>query len=491
VAHQLPRDLAHLFDTNVFFPERNTLAYSDAMLLLGLVAAPAVWLGVPLIIVHNLLVIASFVTAALAMARLVAYFTPSREAQVIAALVFAFAPYRAAHIVHLELLWSAFIPLALLAMYRLVERPSPARGIAFGGAVGLQGLCSIYYAVFLAIWLPMALVLSRLHVARPWCRSHVYALAVAMVTGAVLLSPYAIPYASARSTLGPRDAGDIHSFSATLSDYLRPSRHNRAYPVALRATNDERGLTIGIVTSVLAILGIALAPSGVALAIGVLTVMAIGLSLGVNGTLFEPLREIFPPLDGFRAFARFGVLALLGASLLCALAVARLLEARRVLQRRMLATALSALLLAEYWIAPIDSYTAPLRPGALEKWLAEQPPTVVAAVPFPRLEESSGYETVFQYLSTFHWQPMVNGYSGHASPAYRHLAATMQHFPSADAVQLLRDRGAELVIFSESYSEPGQFDRFLYACQNRAWFDDVYVFAGHGRGRAAACRLRR
>jgi hypothetical protein len=241
----------------------------------------------------------------------------------------------------------------------------------------------------------------------------------------------------------------------------------------------------------MAVLGVALAPSGVALAIGVLTVMAIGLSLGVNGTLFAPLQQVFPPVDGLRAFARFAVLALLGASILCGLAVAGLLEARTLLQRRLLAVVFSALVMAEYWIAPVETYNAPLRPGALERWLAQQPTTVIAAVPFPRLEESSGYETVFQYLSTFHWQPMVNGYSGHTSPAYRRLAAAMQHFPSADSVQLLRERGAQLVIFDEHYSEPGQFDRYLYACHNPAWFDKVHVFAEQGRGRAAACRLTR
>jgi hypothetical protein len=40
IAHQLPRDPAHLFDANIFFPERNTLAYSDPVILQGLLGAP-------------------------------------------------------------------------------------------------------------------------------------------------------------------------------------------------------------------------------------------------------------------------------------------------------------------------------------------------------------------------------------------------------------------------------------------------------------------
>src|SRR5205823_1585547 len=31
VVHQLPRDPLHLFDANIFYPERRTLAYSESM----------------------------------------------------------------------------------------------------------------------------------------------------------------------------------------------------------------------------------------------------------------------------------------------------------------------------------------------------------------------------------------------------------------------------------------------------------------------------
>ena len=46
VAHQLPSAPAHIFDANIFYPERNTLAYSETLLVPGLLAAPLHWLGV-------------------------------------------------------------------------------------------------------------------------------------------------------------------------------------------------------------------------------------------------------------------------------------------------------------------------------------------------------------------------------------------------------------------------------------------------------------
>ena len=45
VGSHLPHDPAHLFEANIFYPERHTLAYSEMMLVQGLLAVPIVELG--------------------------------------------------------------------------------------------------------------------------------------------------------------------------------------------------------------------------------------------------------------------------------------------------------------------------------------------------------------------------------------------------------------------------------------------------------------
>src|SRR5213078_988048 len=59
-AHQLPRDPLHLFDANIFYPVRFTLAFSDAMLVPSAMVAPLVWLGVPQLAAYNLLLLSAF-----------------------------------------------------------------------------------------------------------------------------------------------------------------------------------------------------------------------------------------------------------------------------------------------------------------------------------------------------------------------------------------------------------------------------------------------
>jgi hypothetical protein len=489
IAHQLPNAPAELFDTNIFYPERGTLAYSDAMLLLGLIGAPFIWLGLHPIIVHNLLTIAGFVTAGLAMMRLMARFTSNRTAHVVAALVFTFAPYRASHIAHLELLWTCFLPLALLALYRMFEHPSVKNGVAFGAAVGLQALSAIYYAVFLTIWLMPALALAPLHLGNRWSWSHAKALTIAIGTAVVLASPYLLPYSRAREALGPRPAHDLQAYSAQAADYLRPSAVNRMYPWLPASTDDERGLFVGVVAATLAVVGIVLVRGKTVVVFVILTLVAADLSLGVNGLLFDSLRQAIPFLDGFRAPARFGVLTLLGVAVLCGLAAGRLLDAASPMRRRAAAIALSVALITEYWIAPLPTYSAPLSPGLVGSWLASQPRTVIAHLPFPDPQRLWGYETVFQYLSIFHWQPMVNGYSGFAPSSYLRLAQALQGFPSEAGMAALRSSGAQLVIIRERYTAPGEFDDLLYACHNREWFSEVHMLNETGRGRAAACRI--
>ena len=59
VAHQLPRAPAHLFDANIFYPERNTLAFSETLIVPGTIVAPLHWLCVGAILIYNLVLLIS------------------------------------------------------------------------------------------------------------------------------------------------------------------------------------------------------------------------------------------------------------------------------------------------------------------------------------------------------------------------------------------------------------------------------------------------
>src|SRR6185503_18739166 len=97
VAHQLPRAPAHLFDANIFYPERNTLAFSETLLVPGLIVAPLHWLGVGPILIYNLVFLSGFAISGVGVALLVRRLTGNAGAAILAGLVFAFPPYRIDH----------------------------------------------------------------------------------------------------------------------------------------------------------------------------------------------------------------------------------------------------------------------------------------------------------------------------------------------------------------------------------------------------------
>jgi hypothetical protein len=133
VAHQLPRDPLHLFDGNMFYPERFTLAYSDSMLLPAVTAAPFLWLGVHTVVVYNAFLLMTFVLAGVSMYLLVRALTAQASAAFVAGVAFAFYPFRFDHYSHFELQWSFWMPLALLALHRTLARGRPKDGLLTGG----------------------------------------------------------------------------------------------------------------------------------------------------------------------------------------------------------------------------------------------------------------------------------------------------------------------------------------------------------------------
>src|SRR4029077_13618480 len=61
VVHQAPRDPLHLFDANIFYPEKRTLAFSEHLVPQAVVAAPVLWLGGSAVLAANIAILAGFI----------------------------------------------------------------------------------------------------------------------------------------------------------------------------------------------------------------------------------------------------------------------------------------------------------------------------------------------------------------------------------------------------------------------------------------------
>ena len=158
VARTLAVDPRHVFDANIFYPNRSALAYSENNIGAGVLAMPVYWITRNAYAAHNSAVLFGLMLSAIGMYYLVRYLTQDRRAAAISAVGFAFCPYIFAHTPHIQLLMTAGLPFSMLAVHRLVDRPTAGRGGALGLAMAAQALACGYYGVFVILMVGFSLL---------------------------------------------------------------------------------------------------------------------------------------------------------------------------------------------------------------------------------------------------------------------------------------------------------------------------------------------
>jgi hypothetical protein len=453
IAHALKTDPRRLFDANIYFPERQALAYSDATMLEGALAAPFLWAGSSPILVYNLLLLTGIAASGLAMFVRARRLTGNSNAAIVSAAVFTLLPYRIEHVMHLELQWTMWMPLAFWSVHRSVEERSWRWGAVTGLFVWLQILSCVYYGIFLSIAI-LALGALLIATTRGARAVNLGALALGAVIAAALTVPYAWPYIENARALGPRAPDEIARFSARLASYVTAPAANWLWGGVDRFSGNELNIFPGAVAVLLAVAGLAGRPRRLAwiyLAVGAI---AVDMSLGANGFLYPRLLAHAPMLGGLRAPARFSIVAF------CALAVlagfgADLIE-RRVsnphLRRRVTAAAV-LLLLVECGSAPLQLMELSPGAGDIYRVLRELPPGPVAELPMPRPDTLPHYDAFYEYWSIYHWKPLINGYSGYAPAGYLQTLEQMRTFPDDRSVARLKELNVRYIVVHQNFFE--------------------------------------
>jgi hypothetical protein len=491
IAHILPRSPADLLNGNIFHPEPRTLAYTDSVLLEGLAGAPLIWSGVSKVTTYNLLLLLSIVLSGWAMWRYAAYLTGHEPAAILAGITFAFVPFRFDHFHHLELQATIFLPLTLLYFERTFDNGSRRDAWLMATSYVAQVYSGIYYSVFLATALvPIAAV--RLWRMPADARARVIRVTMpAAVAALILVAPYAYAYALNRDTLGDRLDKEIRLYSATLSNYVATTAANVIHGGwSAQFGQAERFLFPGVIALVLAVLGV------VSLDRRRTTLLAMGaigfvVSLGLNSPFYEPLRAVFFPYRGLRVPARASILVFLALAALGAYGWARVMRGRSKAITTIATIVIAAALLFEFRTKMDHWLTVPDEPAEVYRWLATQPRSVVAEVPFARADElHTLYDGLYMFNSTWHWQPIVNGYSGFFPRTFIELAERTVSFPDESSIAYLKGRGVDLIVIHGSLMKPDEFGEMTAALLARPDIEAMVQFQER-MGLDLVFRLRR
>jgi len=278
-------------------------------------------------------------------------------------------------------------------------------------------------------------------------------LAAGAALAAMVSAAYAIPYLRVQAQVGERSGREIMNYSASPANYLATTSSNWLYGSSTRSLGEpERRLFPGAIPILLALVGLLLRrPSARAIVYCLLLVAAFETSLGFFGHVYPFLYNHVPVYRSLRAPARLGVCVLMFLGVLAAYGYQALVQRRPAFVRAAVVAALAVGLIAEYHVTfGLAAYANAAPP--IYRFLAGQPRGVVAEFPVPRGDTLPGDDAEYSYLSTFHWFPIVNGYSGTYPPSYLARLEQLAGFPDDRSIrQLRRNDVAYVIVHGSSY----------------------------------------
>ena len=466
------------------------LLYSDAIALPALIGAPFILAGVPVVLVYNGLVWLSALTAGLAMYACARAISGSHGGSLAAAVMFVGAPLRLDHVMHLELLCTAFMPLAVLATVRAMDGSRRAAW-GIGASVAGQVLSCIYYGVFLLTLWPLLAVVEWARRRGRVDRAVAWRAIAGLALAAAVAGVYAVPYQRARAIVGDRPERDLGSFSGGFSSYVLSPPTSRLWGWTSAAAVQERWLFPGLVGSALAVSAVTAPATPFAAALAVTAVVAADASRGTGGVVYPMFRRLLPPYQGLRVPARFGMVVLTMLSLLAAVGWSAMSAVFRHRPRARLLAALVLLLMTIEAAGNVSVRAMPHQAPPIYRFLATLPPTVIAHAPLPRANRLPGFDADFSYFGQYHRHAFVNGNSGFYPPSYVRLLDASRDLASDPAMEALRGAGVEFLLLHERYFDnEAQRGALTYRLETRQDLEPVGQFADENdRGNVRVYRL--
>ena len=464
--HAVLARVPSLFNANKLYPLPNALAYGEHLFGISLFTLPIYALTHNPVLAYNIAWLLAYALAAPAIHLLAWRYTRDQLASLAAGMAFTFCFYRFHHgHGHLNLIWCFWIPLSFVAIDRWIARPSWTRLIIVAAIGVLQALSAWYQAVLIAVadglFLLWAFVIERRRM--PIVRFGLHA-ASAVAVAISCLWPFASHYFILHQEPPAYSAGS----SADLIGWFVPPENTFAGQWLLAHGINGPRYIWGELTVYLGWTIVILGAAGIIAALrtgdpllrrtrffivlgAVSAVLALGPSPGevasgrYGWSPFGLLSHI-PGLSLFRIPARYTELINLSLALLAATACATLHRRYGGSGRAVSAAAIGLLLLESYVVNFPGGRPQPYPVPTVYKYLATLPPGPVLALPDYSNTPLWFDEADYQYFSTAHWYPMVNGDSREWPAAFLALTSRLKTFPGADAAAAMRESGVTYIV---------------------------------------------
>jgi hypothetical protein len=260
--HQTFHDPLHLFDGNIFFPYKLSLAFSEHNYGLALPLFPLFALGLRPLTATGILTLLGFAFSGYGAFRLARTLTGSTAAAWVSGIAFAFVPYRFGHLPHVNYLFSGWIPILLEAAVLFVRERTPKRAAWLGAAFFLNALAVIHWMVLTLVPLALTLLVLALRGGVERDRAGWKRAVLAFGVAGVALLPFLLPYQRASKLYGfKRGADEARGYSAQPHDWMNADPRNKLWQgFSEFPTPGERALFPGLLLMALPLAAILLTP---------------------------------------------------------------------------------------------------------------------------------------------------------------------------------------------------------------------------------------
>lgn len=433
------------------------------------------------LVAYNLQVFASYILSGLFMYLLVVYVTGSRLSSFFAALIFAFSPYHAVRSwQHLGLAQIQWIPLCILALLVMYQRPTIRSALLCGAAFAAVMSVDLYYAYFMALVMCASVFFvcgyqRRLRPAGTLFGLLVIAgLVVVLICGMDLYHVLQFIRQKTATQASSGAYGYIRPFTDLFTQSARPLSYFLPavfHPVLGKFTAcllgspfygqsmTEHTLYLGMIPLSLALLAVwQCRQQRLYRAFFIFLALFAwwcsqppwwqigGLRLPMPSFF---LYKIFPM---FRAYCRFGILVMLAVAVLAGMGLQALLSGlKHKAARIILAGVVSIGVLAEFWTYPpfkvIDVSVLP----QVYYWLRNQPGEfTVAEYPL----DLEGPDPQYQFFQTVHQKNIINATTP-GTPAHT-FSQSLTRLSQPSVAAVLKWMGVRYVlVHRQSYHQTG------------------------------------
>jgi hypothetical protein len=473
-----------LFSANIFYPTPASLAYGEHFIGIGLFSLPVFLLTDNPVLAYNVVWLLSYLLSAWAAHYLTWRLTRDHLAALVSGLTYAFCFYRMHHgHGHLHLLWGFWIPISMIVMERWIATRAWRQLWLLVTILTLQALASWYQAVM--IFVADAVLLVWLTIVEPaldgrwtlWTAPRITRLMAQAVAGAAVALVAVWPFARHYRVLASGGPAEAAAASADLIALLMPPQNTMLGQWLIHSGVAGPRWIWGELTVYLGWGTLLLAVAGAAAAIGgrtewlrrcrffiLLGLVAGALAWGPSAreiadnqwhwSAFGILARI-PGAELFRAPARFAALLTLALSALAGAACARLHERFGTVARWVTALAIPVLLAESYVVKFPSGQPQPFPIPTIYHSVATLPSGPLVSLPDYVSSPAWFKEPNYQYFSTSHWFPIVNGYSRAVPPGFTERIARLMTFPDPDAIESIREARIRYVVIHSAEYEAG------------------------------------